>query len=131
MRVVTAICAPIALAIAIGGATASAQPVEHRERCLSAHEFQNWKAPDERTMYIRFGLRRYFRLGLAANCPALLWPDSHLVTVFHGSELICSPGDWDLKVAQAFGSVAEPCIVHSMRELSPAEVDAIPRRFKP
>lgn len=120
------------LAAALGSTTVGAQPAgTNGQRCLSSHEFQNWKAPNARTMFMRFGLNRYFRLGLAAKCPALLWPDAHLVTVFHGSDLICSPNDWDLKVAAPGTGVAEPCIVNSMRELTPAEVDAIPKRFKP
>jgi hypothetical protein len=120
------------LAIALAAAPASAQPeFGSRGRCQSAHEFHNWKAPDARTIYVRFGLSRYVRLDLAANCQPLVWPDSHLVTIFRGSDSICAPVDWDLRVAQPFGGAAEGCIVKSMRELSPAEVDAIPKRFKP
>jgi hypothetical protein len=101
-------------------------------RCFYDIDFENWKAPDSQTMYIRVRGDRYFQVGLANKCYDLTVPDARLITHFHGSDLVCSPVDWDLKVAAPFGNaIPEPCIVSSMRQLSPAEVATIPRRFKP
>jgi hypothetical protein len=106
-------------------------PSAPHNTCFYSSEFENWKAPDARTLYIRVGLHRFFRLDLAADCNSLLWPGSHLITEIRGSETICSALDWDLKVSQGTHDIAEACIVKTMTELSPTESDAIPKKFKP
>jgi hypothetical protein len=108
---------------------AEAQPPNHS--CFFANEFENWKAPDAKTIYIRAGVNRYYRLDLAGTCAPLLYPDSHLVTRFHGSDSICSAVDWDLKVSQGPLGMSEPCIVKAMTPLAPDEAAAIPPKFKP
>ena len=118
-----------------GGAlsTAAAQPVEApgRNHCFFVTQFENWHAPDNKTIFIRASVSRYFRLDLAQTCPELLWPESHLIMNVHGPDTICSPIDWDLKVSTDVHGMAAPCIVKSMTELSPDEVAAIPKKFKP
>jgi hypothetical protein len=101
------------------------------QRCFYDIDFENWKAPDPQTMYVRVRGHRYFRVEISNKCYNLMVPAAHLITVFHGSDLVCSPVDWDLKVAQDVHDIPEPCIVKSMRPLSPAEVTAIPEKYKP
>ena len=111
--------------------TVDAQPSSQKPACFFVTQFRHWKAPDEKTIYISVLPDRYYRLDLSAKCPALLWPGSHLVTVFRGSDSVCSALDWDLKVSQSPNGITEPCIVRTMTQLSPAEADAIPPKFKP
>jgi len=54
-----------------------------------------------------------------------------LVTKFSGSTTICRPIDWNLEVADAPDRAPHACIVRAMRELSPDEVGAIPKEFRP
>jgi len=128
----------LAAAAALAGglslfATVSAQPPAPapRNTCFYPTQFENWKAPDPRTIFIRVNLNRYFRLDLSGECATLTWPDSHLITHVRGSDTICSAVDWDLKVSQGVDGIPEPCIVKTMTELSPAQVAAIPAKFKP
>jgi len=102
-----------------------------RRACFFVNNFENWRAPDAKTIYIRVGLHEYYRLDLAASCPALLWPDSHLVTKWRGSNVVCSALDWDLKVSQGPQGISTPCIVKTMTALTPQEAAAIPKKFKP
>src|SRR5580704_1012163 len=69
-----------------------APPVKHNA-CFFSNEFQGWKAPDARTIFIRVGLHRYFRLDLSGECQSLLLPDSHLITHVRGSDSICAAVD--------------------------------------
>jgi hypothetical protein len=100
-------------------------------RCFFSNQFENWKAADEKTLYIRVGVNRYFRLDLASSCRAALWPSAYLITKFRGSNSVCTALDWDLQVAQQPHGIAEPCIVSQMTELTPAEADALPKKVKP
>ena len=106
----------------------SAPPVR---QCFIAGEFGNWRAADARTVYIRVRMNKIFRLDMANECSLLLSPDARLITVFRGSDLICSPLDWDLKVNAGIGGNAVPCRVKAMTLLTLAEASALPKNIRP
>ena len=127
-----ALCA-LTVAAAVGASAASAQPAAApaSNSCFFVSQFDRWKAPDDKTMYISTKAKRYYRLDMAGTCSALTGIDPHLITTFTGSTSICSKLDWNLKVARAPGSPPEACIVSAMTEMTPDEVKAIPKKFKP
>jgi Family of unknown function (DUF6491) len=113
---------------------AAAQPVsapQKQNRCFFSSQFENWRASDAKTIYIRVNLNRYYRLDLSNACPTLLWPDAHLITKIRGSNSVCSAIDWDLEVSQGYPSLPSACIVKTMTELSPEEAAALPKKIKP
>jgi hypothetical protein len=99
-------------------------------KCFFATQFKSWKAPDDKTVYIRVGVNDYYRLDMSTRCSMLKSIDSHLVTKFQGSENICAPIDWDITVVNSAG-MRQGCIVKAMTPLTPDEVAAIPAKFKP
>ncbi len=112
---------------------APAKPAAAENQCFPISEFQNWRALDSKTMYLRVGVNEYFRIEMSGECRELTYPDAHLITVWRGSSEVCGPLDWDLKVADGTGpgSFAVPCIVKTQTRLTPAEAAAIPKKFKP
>jgi Family of unknown function (DUF6491) len=102
-----------------------------RPRCFLSNQFENWKSPDPKTIYIRVNMHQYYRLDLANECHALSSPGAFLVTKIHGSSSICTALDWDLHVSRTWDIAPEACIVKKMTELTPEEVAAIPPKFKP
>ena len=118
------------LVFVFGVAPAAAQPAPNA--CFPITEFRGWKAPDTKTIFIRAGFGRVYRLDLANTCSLLTSPGSHLITKTRGPDLVCSAIDWDLSVSQPPpGNIPEPCIVKKMTLLSPEEAAAIPPKFKP
>jgi len=113
-------------ALADPSADAPAKP-----RCFLSSQFENWKSPDPKTIYIRVNLHQYYRLDLAAECSALRWPGAFLITKIHGSSSICSALDWDLHVSESWQDIPQACIVKKMTELTPEEAAAIPPKYKP
>lgn len=104
----------------------------HQNACFFINEFRGWKAPDARTIFIRVGAERIYRLDLAADCALLTFADAHLITRSRGTDTVCSALDWDLRVSQPPGTGApETCIVKQMTRLSTAEAAAIPPKFRP
>ena len=101
-----------------------------RGACFFSNQFENWRAPDDKTILIRVGLSRFYKLDLAASCSGITSPFSHLINRIHGPDVICKPIDWDLAVSDAPG-FEHGCIVKSMTRLSPEEVASIPAKFKP
>jgi hypothetical protein len=133
-RILPTLAAVLGLLVAIPQAAAepAARPATKGPQCFSIRSFENWKAPDAKTIYIRVNLHQYYRLDLAASCPTLLSANSHLITNWRGSSWVCSALDWDLKVSEdSVRGFASPCIVKKMTALTETEAAAIPRKFKP
>lgn len=101
------------------------------QACFFSRNFEQWRSPDPSTIIIRVGINRFYRLDLSAPCPTLQFPDARLISVFRGSDSICGPLDWDLRVTQYPAGVTEQCIVGSMTQLTPEQVATIPTRFRP
>lgn len=121
----------LSLAMIAGTAHAQSPAAPAQNQCFFVNQFENWKAPDSKTIFIRVTMSKYYRLDLAASCPELQLPDSHLITHSRGPDTICSAIDWDLKVSQGDSHFSSPCLVKTMTLLSPDEVAAIPKGFKP
>lgn len=127
-RIAASLCAAM-----LANAPAIAQPaaLARNGQCFTSNQFENWRAADARTIIVRVRGNHYYRLNLAGQCYGLMTPNPRLITSFRGSNMICSGLDWDLKVSAGLNEPAEPCIVRTMTELSPAEVSALPRKAKP
>jgi hypothetical protein len=121
----------VTIIIGSGVAWAGESAPKPSSRCFTSTQFNSWKAPDANTIYIRANFNRYFRLDLTKACTTLAWPDARLVLNVRGPQLICSPLDFDLKASQGLAGATEPCFVTKMTELSPAEIKALPQKFRP
>lgn len=120
-----------ALAFAAGAATAPVLAQTSTNACFMVTQWDgNWRAPNDRTIYIRAPGRRIFRLDLVSACPTLSDPSAKLITR-HDTNSICRAIDWDLKVAPGGPGPAVPCLVQSMTLLTPAEAAALPKNAQP
>jgi hypothetical protein len=117
-------------ALALSAGVAGAEEGSKRS-CFFVSQFNNWKAADEKTIYIRVGVNRFFRLDLSSACRTALWPDAVMINKWRGSNSVCSALDWDLQIAQQATGIPQPCLVSKMTELTKAEADALPRKVKP
>lgn len=120
------------LALAIAPAAAQpAAPASAGNQCFFTTQFENWRAADAKTIYIRVRRNNFYRLAMGGECSAALLPSAQLVTVFRGSNLVCSALDWNMKVRPGLHEIPEPCIVKTMTKLSPAEAAALPVKARP
>jgi hypothetical protein len=53
------------------------------------------------------------------------FPGAHLIFNIHGSDTICSPLDFDLRISQGVGDIPQPCFVKSMSEASASEIASL------
>jgi hypothetical protein len=124
-------------ALLLGACVATAQPQAApmpvpAKRCFVINQLEGWRAPDAKTIIIRVRMSDYYRLDLSASCSLLTTPGAHLITKTSGPDTVCSAVDWDLAVSQGPpGNIPEHCIVKAMTRLTPDEVAAIPKGFKP
>jgi hypothetical protein len=126
---------PLLLALALMSVPAHAadKPADRSLRqCWRSNDFDGFTATSDHAFNMRTRDGRYWHVE-TTSCPNLQSAQPRLVTQVRGSDLICGPVDWDLRVANGSGpgGFAEPCIVQSQRLLSREEAAALPRREKP
>ena len=115
-------------ALASVGAAAVAAPA--RAPCFFLTQWEGWKSPSPDVIYLGVNMHDVYRVDLAGGSSQLQAPDVHLVSINRGSSSICSAIDLDLKVADGMG-FSEPLIARSLTKLTPEEVAAIPKKFRP
>jgi hypothetical protein len=128
---ITAALAAAVLGLAATPALANTAPAGSNSDCFFPTQFRNWYAPTPDVIYIRVNVNDIYRLDLANGGSILLkTANAHLVSMFRGPTVVCSPIDWDLTVSDGVVSHV-PIIVKTMTKLTPAEAAAIPREDRP
>lgn len=118
-------------AVSIAPALAQPAPKPAPAQCFMISQFQNWRAPDAKTIYIKVRGNHIYRLDLAGRCTELLSPGARLITIFRGTSAVCTALDWDIRVSSGIGGIAESCLVKTMTQLTPTEIKALPKKAMP
>ncbi|MDB5423459.1 MAG: hypothetical protein JWQ29_875 [Phenylobacterium sp.] len=98
-----------------------------KRQCFFASLANGFAAPDERTLYVRVGVRDVYEFQMFGSCPNLDW-SQRLALVSHTSS-ICTGMDADVVTRGPIGP--ERCPVRSVRKLTPEEVAALPPKARP
>ena len=117
--------APLAALLALGAAGPAAAK---RDNCFHARNVSGFRAMDDKTVYLRVGVRDIYRLEVMGRCPEIDW-SQRLALVSRGSPWICSGLDADLVAPSPIGP--QHCPVHTLRKLTPREAAALPRKLRP
>jgi len=112
-----------------GVAHADTPAAKPQRSCFFTRDWNNWHAPTKDTIYLRVGVRDFYKIELNFGSQMLIWPDSHLINEVRGTDQVCSPIDLDLKVAE--DGIVEPLFIKSISKLTPEEVAAIPKKDLP
>ena len=100
-------------------------------RCFRSSQINGHRFADPQTLYLRVGLNDFYRVETSPNCNTSISPRQTLVTrSTGGSDLVCRPIDFDLRVRHDGGFVS-PCFVQNITPLTPQEVAAMPRNLRP
>ena len=112
----------------IAAPAANADPAQ----CFYSHDWDGWKAtPDSRTIFIKVGVNKIYRIDLARECPNLQAPHAQLRTDTPGNSAICTALDLNLQVADGLGGSKVSCIPSHITRLSPEEAAALPKNLRP
>jgi hypothetical protein len=98
--------------------------------CFYVTQWQGWKSPSPDVIYLGVNMHDVYRVDLSAGSSMLSWPNMHLVSIVRGSDSICTAVDLDLKISDDHG-FTEPLIAKSLTKLTPDQVAAIPKKFRP
>lgn len=99
-------------------------------QCFNARSVNAFNAPDDRTVYIREGVRNVFELKIFGTCPDIDWNNRIALVSRSGGGYVCTGFDADLVVPDGpFGP--QRCTVRAVRKLTPEEVEALPPKHRP
>jgi hypothetical protein len=108
----------------------AAKAPDSTKNCFLAHQWQDWKAPDDKTIYVRVNQHDVWRLGLSGGERMITDDTNHLITNLQDSAWICHPIDLsNMKVSD--GHVTQPLFVKSLTKLTPDQIKAIPEKDRP
>lgn len=119
-------------ALGMAGAAQAAAPspdAKPKSACFFTRNWDGWRSPDEKTIYLRVNVRDIYKVDLAGGSSLLKWPDSHLINEVRGTDSVCNPIDLDLKVSN--DQFVEPLFVKAITKLTPEQVAAIPKKYLP
>lgn len=99
------------------------------QQCFYTRNVTSFAAPDDKTLYVRVGVRDVYRFDMFGSCPDIDW-NQRLALESRGSSWICNGMDAEV-ITHATGIGRQRCPVSAMHKLTPEEVAALPRRAKP
>ena len=127
--------APVAaLNLAVGAASLpaaqAAQPPAQSQSCFWGRDVDNFTSPDNRTVYLRVGMRRVYEVRLFSPCIDIGWVE-HIVLRSRGSNWICEGTGHSAEIITLAEAGRQRCQVDSVRKMTAEEVSALPKRFQP
>jgi len=116
--------------IVVAGA-AAAQPAAkpQTDRCFLSRNINGFTAPNDRTVYVRVGVRDVWRLDLMFDCAGLSFRNGFGLQGSPTGPWICHPLDATVIIRQT--GATQRCPVTAIRQLTPDEVAALPKRDRP
>lgn len=118
----------LGLPLTAAAATSDSAPAKPQRACFWTSQINNFAAPDEKTVYVRVGVRDVFQLDMLGRCPDVDWNQAIAVRS-RGSSHICSGLDAEIISPTPLGP--QRCPVKSVRKLTPEEIAALPKRARP
>jgi len=133
----------IGAALLTGAGAAWADAPTDRTPCFSITQWRGWKAPSTDVLYLGVNMHDVYRVELSGGSRMLQTSGVHLVSRSRGSDSVCSAIDLQLEVvddtgggrgisgALGGGGMRQPLIASKLTKLTPEEVAAIPKQFRP
>jgi len=129
MRTRLAVVSLLALLVAGGAAQAAPDKAAAPKRqCFYARDVNGFRAPNDKVVYLRVGVRDVYQADLFAPCPDVQWHEG-IALVSRGTRWICSGLDVDIISPSVIGP--QRCPLRNLHKLSPAEIAALPKKALP
>jgi len=120
------------LATATLAGAASSKPARDGKasdhRCFAARNVNNFQAVDDTHVNLRVGVKDVYAMTLFAPCPEIDWAQRIALKSRSGA-FICSALDAEVISPSTLGR--QRCAIRDIRYLTPAEVEALPKRDRP
>mgnify|MGYP001553968084 FL=1 len=126
---VAALAALLTLGVAAATPAFAESPAKPaKNRGFFTRNADGFAAPDEKTLYVRVGVRDVYQFEMFGTCQDLDW-NQRIALVSRSGSSICSGMDADVVTHSPIGP--QRCPVRSVRKLTPDEVKALPPKSRP
>ncbi|HQN51074.1 MAG TPA: DUF6491 family protein [Phenylobacterium sp.] len=106
----------------------AAGPAPKQDRCFWTQSVNGFTAPDDKTVYVKVGVKETWRLDLFGTCPDVRWNNDIALLSRPGSS-ICSAMDATIITNGPTGP--QRCQVSKITKLTPEEAAALPAKSRP
>lgn len=117
------------MAVCAGGAVLAQGAHKAPSQCFLSRNVENFSAPDNRTVFIRVGVKDIWRLDLMNDCLDLPFRRDVGFESAGGDPWICMP--IQATVVSRVGGIPHRCPVSAMHRLTADEVVSLPKGVRP
>jgi len=111
---------------------ASAAPADTGGRnCFMANDWHGWSSPSPDVLYLAVNFRDVYKVELAQPVEGLNLVDTVLISDEEGPQSVCGAVDLHLIMTHHRGGSRQGLIIRSLTRLTPEEIAAIPRKYRP
>lgn len=120
----------IAPQIAAAETPAAAPAVAQKpaRQCFWTRQVSNFASADDRIVNVRVGVRDVYQLEMFGRCSGVDWSNK-IALASRGGFNICAGLDAEIITQTSTGR--QRCPVRTVRKLTPAEIEALPKRARP
>ncbi|MGA0604145.1 DUF6491 family protein [Caulobacter sp. KR2-114] len=98
--------------------------------CFYGRNADGFSVKDDRTVYVRAGIKDVYQLTLFSPCIDIDWAH-HIALKSHGGDFICEGTNVDYEIFSPSVIGRQRCQVSSVRKLTADEVAAMPKKDRP
>ena len=118
-----------ALAAVVPAAAVAAPAAKPANQCFVRSEVNGFRAPNNRTVYLRVGVKDVWKLDLMTDCINLTFRESLGLESLPGDPWVCSP--LEATVIYRDNGFHQRCPVTAMHKLTADELAALPKKDRP
>jgi hypothetical protein len=116
----------------LGGAAAAAPAADTNGRhCFTVNDWHGWSSPSPDVLYLAVNFKDVYKATLAQPVEGLNLVDTVVISDEAGLRSICSAVDLHLIMTHRGGGSRQGLIVRSLTKLTPEEIAAIPKKYRP
>ena len=124
------LAAGVVAASAMLGGAASAADTGGRN-CFMVNDWHGWSSPSPDVLYLAVNFRDVYKAELAQPMEGLNLVDTVVVSDEAGPQTVCGAVDLHLIMTHRGGGSRQGLIVRSLTRLTPEEIAAIPKKYRP
>ena len=122
----------VAASATLGGAASAAPAADTNGRnCFTVNDWHGWSSPSPDVLYLAVNFRDVYKAELAQPVEGLNLVDTVVISDETGLRSICNAVDLHLIMTHRGGGSRRGLIVKSLTKLTPEEIAAIPKKYRP
>ena len=121
----------VAASATLGAASAAPAADTNGRNCFTVNDWHGWSSPSPDVLYLAVSFKDVYKVELAHPVEGLNLVDTVVVSDEAGLQSVCEAADLHLIMTHRRGGSRQGLIVRSLTRLTPEEIAAIPKKYRP